>query len=116
EVSAYNSAALKQLSIECPPFHNAIGGTASIYGTNQVRILAAVPSGSGTSGSGFGIVASEQETGTTASWRIEGTAICAPATSLPGLEYQNAQSDFGSPKTLDARATCSPGKQLIGVG
>ncbi|MCM4076365.1 hypothetical protein [Paractinoplanes hotanensis] len=116
EVSAYNSVALKQLSVECPPFHSAIGGTASIYGTNQVRILAAVPSGSGSSGSGFGIVASEQETGATANWRIEGTAICAPTASLPGLEYKNDQSAFGSPKTLEAKAVCSPGKHLIGMG
>lgn len=115
-VSAYNSVALKQLSVQCPPLHNAIGGTATIFGTNQVRILAAVPSGSGTSGSGFGIVASEQESGTTANWRIEGTAICAPATSLPGLEYRNAQSAFASPASLQATATCTPGKKLIGMG
>ncbi|MDY7087420.1 MAG: hypothetical protein SYR96_20160 [Actinomycetota bacterium] len=115
-VSAYNSVALKQLSIECPPLQNAIGGTATIVGTTQVRILAAVPSGSGTSGSGFGIVASEQESGTTANWRIEGTVICAPRSSLPGLEYQNAQSAFSSPVSLEAKATCSPGKRVIGMG
>lgn len=115
-ISATDSVALKTVAIECPPFYNAVGGSAYIAGSSGVRINSAVPSGSGTSGSGFAILASEQEAGTTESWRIVGRAICAPRTSLPGLEYRNAQSSFDSAASHQATATCSPGKKVIGMG
>lgn len=117
-LSAFNSTGLKSLNVVCPPFYHAVGGSAYIQGDDpgQVRIIAAVPNGADTSGSAYSILASEQEAGTGGNWRIVGTAVCAPAASLPGLEYQNANSAFNSAATNGATATCSAGKRLIGLG
>jgi len=109
--SANNSAAEKVVTARCPAGTNAIGGSAVVGGTTRVRVNTGVPSASG-----YTVLAREPEGGVAENWFVVVTARCAPAFSLPGLEYRDAFSSFDSAATHSATAACSPGRRLIGTG
>ena len=110
-MSANDSTAEKVVYVPCPTGTRAIGGSAVIGGTTRVRVNTEVPDAFG-----YTVLAREPEGGVSESWYVVVTAQCAPATSLPGLEYRRVDSVFDSATTHGATAACSPGKKLIGAG
>ena len=106
-----NSTAEKVQTVSCPAGTRAIGGSAVVGGSTKIKINTET-----LDSSGFTILADEPRGGLTEPWYVVVTAQCAPARSLPGLEYRRADSAYTSSSPHTATATCSPGKKVIGVG
>ena len=106
-----NSTAEKVQTVFCPAGTRAIGGSAVVGGSTKVRINTET-----LDPSGFTVLAREPRGGVSEPWYVVVTAQCAPAGSLPGLEYRRADSAYTSTLTHSATAVCSPGKKVIGVG
>jgi hypothetical protein len=109
--SAVDSTAQKVVFAPCPVGTHAVGGSAVVGGSTRIQVNTEVPDASG-----YTVLARELRGGTTADWHVVVTAQCAPAASLPGLEYVRTASAFDSARTHGATAACSPGKRLVGVG
>jgi hypothetical protein len=110
-ISVHDSTAEKVVRVACPSGTSAVGGSAVVGGTTAVRINTEVPDATG-----YTVLAREQRGGTTESWSVVVTALCAPASSLPGLEYRRVASSFDSSVRHSVSAACSPGKKLVGLG
>lgn len=110
-ISAHDSTAEKVVRVVCPAGTSAIGGSAVVGGTTAVSANAEVPDATG-----YTVLAREQRGGTSASWSVVVTAQCAPASSLPGLEYRRTTTTFDSAARHGVSATCSPGRKLVGLG
>ena len=106
-----NSTAEKVQTVFCPAGTRAIGGSAVVGGSTKVRINTET-----LDPSGFTVLAREPRGGVSEPWYVVVTAQCAPAGSLPGLEYRRADSAYTSTLTHSVTAVCSPDKKVIGVG
>jgi hypothetical protein len=109
--SAINSTAQKVVRVNCPTGTRALGGSAVVGGSDRIGINSLVPDSTG-----YTVLAREQNGGTNDSWYVVVTALCAPASALPGLDYVRADSPYDSTASHRAVAACSPGKKLVGVG
>lgn len=109
--SVTDSTPEKVVRVACPTGTRAIGGSAVVGGSTGVRVNTQVPDATG-----YAVLAREQRGGVSDNWFVVVTAVCAPTSSLPGLEYRQTSSPFDSAATHTATARCSPGKRLIGVG
>jgi hypothetical protein len=109
---ARTSAQNQVVTAPCPPGYAAVGGGAVVGGSSVVKINAAVPDGHG-----FTVLGVEPSGGTGDVWHLIVHARCAPAASLPGLEYHDSiLPAFGSAASQAATAVCSSGRRLIGFG
>jgi hypothetical protein len=111
--SASDSLASKSVTVECPAGKQLIGTGADIGGSgfqrvvlDDIRVNSLLTRVTVT---GF-----EIEGGTTASWELKATAVCA--SPLPGLQMVQATSASDSQNTKGATASCPTGKQLVGTG
>jgi hypothetical protein len=109
--SVTDSSAEKVVAVPCPTGTRAIGGSAVIGGSTRVKINTEVPDATS-----YTVLAREPRGGVSESWSVVVTALCAPLTALPGLEYRRSDSAYNSTATHSATAACTPGKKLIGVG
>lgn len=107
--SLSNTSAVKFVTASCPANTVATGGSAVIGGTSEARVDTAVPSAAG-----YTVVATAPRGGINATWSLVVTAVCiAPP---PGLEYRTAFTAADSAAAHTATATCTQGKQVIGMG
>ena len=109
--SVINSTAQKAVRVDCPTGTRALGGSAVVGGSTRIGINSLFPDQTG-----YTVLAREQNGGTGNSWYVVVTALCAPASALPGLEYVRTDSPYDSTASHRAIAACSPGKKLVGVG
>lgn len=109
--SSIDSTAQKVVRVNCPIGTRALGGSAVIGGSTRIGINSLVPDQTG-----YTVLAREQSGGSNNAWYVVVTALCAPASALPGLEYVRADSTYDSTSSHRATATCSPGKKLVGAG
>jgi hypothetical protein len=107
------SSANKSFTASCPAGKNLVGVGADIGhggGAGQVVMRAVTPNATLTAMTASAV---EDENGTTATWSLGSTAICADPP--PGLERIAAQSATNSINKA-VTATCPSGKRLLGAG
>jgi hypothetical protein len=114
--SAIDSTAEKVVEVPCPLGTKALGGSAVVGGSSRIGVNAVVPGQDSSGRSSYTVLAREQHGGTGNSWEVVATGLCAPSTSVPGLEYVRTSSVFDSMSSHQALAVCSPGKKVVGVG
>jgi hypothetical protein len=95
--------------VVCPEETLALGGGAIISGSNKVGFTSAIPDGRI-----YKVAANEPPGGVSSDWSIVAIAICAPLSSLPGLNRREVISRTNA-NTL-ATPRCDPGQALIGMG
>ena len=114
--SAIDSTAEKVVQVPCPAGTKALGGSAVVGGSPRVGVNAVVPGQDSLGRSSYTVLAREQHGGTSNTWEVVATGLCAPSASVPGLEYVRTSSVFDSMSSHQALAVCSPGKKVVGVG
>lgn len=107
--SISDSASFKTVTANCPAGKVVVGAEYSISnGLGSVVLDDLVPTQSSVR-----VGAREDANGTTTSWLVRATAVCA--NPLPGYEIITAKSPATS-EGKSAIASCPAGKQLIGSG
>jgi hypothetical protein len=107
------SSTNKSFTASCPAGKRLVGVGADIGhggGAGQVVMRAITPNAALTA---MTVSAVEDENGTTATWSLGGSALCAPP--VPGLERIVAQSATNSTNKA-VTATCPAGKRVLGAG
>jgi hypothetical protein len=111
-----DSVPFKNLVIPCPAGTNGLGGDVTISGTTQARLIGVQPTSTYVY-----FAVTEPEEGVAGNWSFRAQAICAPSTSLPGLQYvldsgAGEALARGNPVDVDVNARCPTGKGVIGMG
>jgi len=114
--SVIDSSAEKVVEVGCPAGTKALGGSAVLGGSTRLGVNSVVPGQDSSGNSSFTVLAREQRGGNAASWEVVATGLCAPAASVPGIEYVRTSSLFDSASSHQALAVCSPGKKVVGMG
>lgn len=114
--SNFDSRVYKSVRIFCPAGMQVIGGGYNLSGAEGAVVLDDfIPSATDLLvGAGEIVGPGESPDGTTASWKIVATVVCA--TTLPGYSVQPASSGIARIRTQRAEASCPPGRALIGGG
>lgn len=110
--SAIDSTAVKTAFAACPAGTKVIGGSGAVAGVGaegQVFISRMSPN---QPLSTFGVIASEDETGTGVNWSVTAYAICA--NPPPGLEVVFGSDLSGSDELFSHTTSCPAGKYLLG--
>ncbi|RJK96923.1 hypothetical protein [Vallicoccus soli] len=110
--SAYDSSAVKQLSVTCPAGTKVIGVGASHTGPAGRVVLDEVKPTPSLQMAG--VVAAEVGPGTGAAWNVYLTAQCAAP--LPGQVLVVRESTLTSAATRSVTASCPSGTKLVGGG
>ncbi len=107
-----STSANKSVVATCPSGKRLLGNGAAIIGApGQVLLDGQLPNGQLTSVTANAV---EDETGTSAAWRITAYAICANA--VTGLQRVTVASAVDSDNNRIATAPCPTGKSVIGMG
>jgi hypothetical protein len=114
--SGFDSVVYKSVTVSCPAGLRVVGAGFELTGAvGSVVLDDFIPSTTSvTVGAGEIVGAGEPSDGTTASWSVGATAVCA--SPPPGLQIVSQPSSFGPGGARQATATCPAGKQLIGAG
>ena len=114
--TAFNSTVYKSITVGCPPGLSVIGAGYELAGApGSVVLDDFIPnSTSVTVGAGEVVGVGEPSDGTTASWSVSATAVCAVAPA--GLQIVVQPSMFAPGGGRQVTATCPFGKSLIGAG
>jgi hypothetical protein len=116
--TGFDSSVYKAVRVFCPNGLQVIGGGYQLIGAEGSVVLDDfIPSpDSLLVGAGEVVGVGEPSDGTTASWQVRATAVCA--SPLPGYQIVNATSDFrtdnGHARTVTAR--CPAGTLAVGGG
>ncbi|MGN9909952.1 hypothetical protein ACTMTJ_20600 [Phytohabitans sp. LJ34] len=114
-ISEANSETNRSLKVLCPGDTRGLGGALTILDSKPAKLQGIEPQSDGVV-----FYASEVPGGTAEAWSFAARATCAPASSLPGLEYRpnptTCESVRGEPDKCIATASCRAGKQVIGMG
>lgn len=116
--TATDSQSPKFRAAECPNGMRVIGGGARVSGpaANSIRLSVLQPvSGPGQTDR-YEVWADEPPGGISGNWALEGYAICAPATSVPGYTIVAQGSGYSSVSTRSVAAGCSGSQRVIGSG
>jgi len=113
---ASDSTPFRSGLIDCPEGTRGIGGSIDIVGNTQLRIHAIRPFRARVY-----FAVTEPEEGVAAAWSFNAVAICAPTTSLPGLQYVTDTQRAnvlarGEPVNVQAVARCVGRTGTIGIG
>lgn len=108
-LSPSGSEPTRTVSVVCPEDTLAIGGGAIISGSNKVAFSSAIPDGRI-----YKVAANEPPGGVSSDWNIVAIAICAPRSSLPGLDRREVISRTNADTLATPR--CAAGQALIGMG
>jgi hypothetical protein len=118
EFTVTDSAVYKSITVNCPSGLRVIGLGYWLEGApGSVVLDDFIPNAASvTVGAGEIVGPGEPSDGTTESWRVGATAVCAVAP--PGLEIVTAVTGTESGGVLSAEttATCPSGKSLLGAG
>jgi hypothetical protein len=107
--SVTDLTAFKSVTVACPPGKQVVGAEYSISGgIGSIVLDDLVPSQTTVR-----VGARADANGTTSSWSVRATAMCA--NPLPGYEIVSASSAVNS-ASKSAIASCPAGKQLVGSG
>jgi hypothetical protein len=111
-----DSQVFKAARVFCPPGLQVIGGAYELSGAEGAVVLDDfIPSADNLLVSAGEIVGpGENSDGTTASWKIRATAVCA--NPLPGYSIQTSTSTFRRATDQTVLATCPAGKSVVGGG
>ena len=113
-----DSTVYKSITVNCPSGLRVIGLGYSLEGAPGLVVLDDfIPNATSiTVGAGEIVGPGEPSNGTTQSWRVGATAVCAVAP--PGLEIVTAVTGTEPPGVpfAEATATCPSGKSLLGAG
>jgi hypothetical protein len=111
-----DSNVYKSVQVFCPVGRVVVGGGYDLIGAEGSVVLDDfIPSASGLLvGAGEIVGPGEPSDGTTASWRIQATAVCA--NPVPGYTIVSAVSTFNPGKARAADAFCPTGTVAIGNG
>lgn len=101
----------KHLTAVCPPGKRVVGAGGRTSNISQVVMNDLVPNPELTK---VLVRGSEDGDGTDSDWFLRASAICA--NPLPGLKLFHGASELGSAPSAFARATCPPGKAVLGTG
>jgi hypothetical protein len=112
----FDSVVYKAVRVFCPQGTQLIGGSFNLWGAEGAVVLDDfIPSADNLLvGAGEIVGPGEPADGTTASWEVVATAVCA--SPLAGYSIQTATSDFRQTTAQQATATCPPGRSIIGAG
>lgn len=116
--TATDSQSPKSRAAECPSGMRVIGGGARVSGpaAGSIRLSVMQPiSGPGQTDR-YEVWADEPPGGISGNWALEGYAICAPASSVPGYNIVAQGSGYSSVSTRSTAAGCSGSQRVIGNG
>ncbi|RKN38678.1 hypothetical protein [Micromonospora endolithica] len=116
--TATDSQSPKTRAAECPSGMRVIGGGARVSGpaAGSIRLSHLQPiSGPGQTDR-YEVWADEPPGGISGNWALEGYAICAPATSVPGYAIVAQGSGYSSVSPRSTAAGCPSGQRVIGSG
>jgi hypothetical protein len=111
-----DSSVYKTVTVPCPAGLQVIGvGYELVGGLGSVVLDDFIPSTTSvTVGAGEVVGPGEPSDGTTQSWSIKATAVCA--NPPPGLQIVSQTSSFGPGGARQVFADCPVGKRVIGAG
>jgi hypothetical protein len=115
--SNVDSTVYKSVRVFCPAGTQLIGGSYDLVGASGAVVLDDfIPEATNLLvGAGEITGPGESSDGTTASWKVVATAVCA--SPLPGYSIQSQTSDFAHrTNTVGAWASCPPGRQVVSGG
>lgn len=111
-----DSTVYKSVRVFCPAGRQVIGGSYDLVGAEGAVVLDDfIPSADNLLvGAGEIVGPGENSDGTTASWKVVATVVCA--NPLPGYSIQVATSDFTNTTSQSARAFCPQGNESVVSG
>jgi hypothetical protein len=113
----FDSTVYKSVRVFCPSGLQVIGGGYKLVGAEGAVVLDDfIPSADNLLvGAGEIVGPGEASDGTTASWKVVATVVCA--NPLPNYSIQTATSDFSNaPGTREVKAMCPPGRHTVSGG
>ena len=114
--TSFDSTVYKAVTVTCPSGKQVIGTGYQFFGApGSVVLDDLIPTATTLRvGAGEVVGPGEPADGTTQSWRIEATALCA--NPLPGLQVGSQTSEFDYGGSRQVGASCPFGKKLVGAG
>ena len=114
--TTFDSTVYKSITVTCPAGLSAIGAGYELAGApGSVVLDDFIPNATSvTVGAGEVVGPGEPSDGTTESWSVSATAVCAVAPA--GLQIVAQPSPFAPGGNRQVTATCPTGKSLIGAG
>jgi hypothetical protein len=114
--TGFDSTVYKSVTVSCPAGLSVVGLGFELAGAvGSVVLDDFIPNATSvTVGAGEVVGPGEPSDGTTASWSVGATAVCAVA--LPGLRIVSQTSAFTTGGRRAITATCPGGTQLVGAG
>lgn len=112
----FDSTVYKSVRVFCPAGMQVVGGSYDLTGAEGAVVLDDfIPSADNLLvGAGEIVGPGENSDGTTASWKVVATVVCA--NPLPGYSIQVQTSDFTQTTSQAGRATCPPGRSVVSGG
>jgi len=114
--SATDSNVYKSVTASCPTGKRIISGGYQLVGApGSVVLDDFIPTATGvTVGAGEVVGPGEPSDGTTQSWRVIASAVCA--NELPGLTVGSQTSSFGATTGNSVEVDCPLGEKVVGAG